>query len=65
MNKDNNFIYKQVEKNKNDFLLEEFLPDNAEYFSINKYTPEYFHKIILKIMYDKEKYFLRKKGEEK
>lgn len=57
MNKDNNFIYKQIDNNKHCFLLEDFTPDNAEYFSIHKSMPEYFHKGILQMMYKKAKYF--------
>ena len=56
-NKDNKFIYKQIDKNKHCFLLEDFTPDNAEYFSIRESIPEYFHKSFLHMMYQKAKYF--------
>lgn len=56
-NKDNKFIYKQIDKNIHCFLLEDFTPDNAEYFSIRESIPEYFHKSVLHMMYQKVKYF--------
>jgi hypothetical protein len=63
-NKDNKFIYKQIDKNKHCFLLEDFVPDNAEYFSINKNIPEYFHKSILQMMYKQSKVFSKKNEHE-
>ena len=60
-NKDNKFIYKQIDKNKHCFLLEDFTPDNAEYFSIHKNMPEYFHKSILQMMYKQAKLFSNNK----
>jgi len=56
-NKDNKFVYKKTGKNKQCFLLDDFTPDEAEYFSIRESIPEYFHKSLLQMMYQKAKYF--------
>jgi len=56
-NKNKEFIYKLTDIYADEFLLDDFAPDNNEKIRISKNVPTFFHRYILKMSYYFPKYF--------